>query len=157
MDALLRPQGALYMLSRRVRCPPGLCKQCEDIAAAVDDRAAGSSATRVGQVLAYICTAVGPAMGAATAAWIGASMRETIGCQHISAVVIAALCSAIAQCIATSLAAMLIAARGDSWRASVTPGLGFGEFFGEGHALGSRHVGCAGCAAQPRVPGRSEH
>ena len=96
-------------------------------------------------------------MGAATAAWIGASMRETIGCQHISAVVIAALCSAIAQCIATSLAAMLIAARGDSWRASVTPGLGFGEFFGEGHALGSRHVGCAGCAAQPRVPGRSEH
>lgn len=66
-------------------------------------------------------------MGAATAAWLGESVREAVGCQHTSAVAIAALCSAIAQVVATILAAAVIAILGDSWRASVTPGLGYGE------------------------------
>jgi len=66
-------------------------------------------------------------MGAATAACIGGSMRDALG-QHLSAVAVAALCSTVAQCIATTIAAVAIAALGDSWRASVTPGIGDGDY-----------------------------
>ena len=81
-----------------------------------------------GHIFAYVCTSIGPAIGAAASVCIGESIRETVGCQHTSAVAIAAICSTIAQIIATTIAAAAIGAFGDSWRASVTPGLGFGDY-----------------------------
>lgn len=117
------------MRSRRVRCPTGPCKDCDENAAVASAQASPSGTlAAAGRMLAYLCTAVGPAVGAATAAWLGDSVHQAVGCQHVSAVAIAALCSTIAQCIATVLAACVVRVLGDTWRASVTPGLGVGDF-----------------------------
>ncbi|KAL1514649.1 hypothetical protein AB1Y20_003740 [Prymnesium parvum] len=125
-----RPHGVLHFRSRRVRGQSGRCKECShvELCATVQRVRTPQCASFLSHVLAYMCTAVGPAMGAATAAWAGESIRFTLGCQHASAVVIAAVCSGIAQLVATTIAAALIAIFGDSWRASVTPGFGRGDF-----------------------------
>ena len=138
---MYRPQGALYFRSRRVRCPPTPCKDCVaevDATQALQTtdgahKAVARPVPLSGHIFAYVCTSIGPAIGAAASVCIGDSIREIVGCQHTSAVAIAAICSTIAQIIATTIAATAIGAFGDSWRASVTPGLGFGDY----GALGS--------------------
>lgn len=84
------------------------------------------------ETLAYLCTAVGPAVGAMSAAhfgegfrcWLGASVICTSVSIPICAVAIAAVCAVIASIVGVAIAAIAAATLGGVWRDAVCTALG---------------------------------